>query len=48
LSEKLIKMPGGAAACAWIAMHEWASAVEKAGDFESAKAIKAPEGHKPC
>jgi ABC-type branched-subunit amino acid transport system substrate-binding protein len=40
------KMPGGAAACAWVAMHEWASAVEKAGGFESAKVIKALEGHK--
>lgn len=40
------KMPGGAAACAWVAMHEWASAVERAGSFESAKVIKALEGHK--
>ena len=40
------KMPGGAAACAWVAMHEWASAVERAGGFEPAKVIKALEGHK--
>lgn len=40
------KMPGGAAACAWVAMHKWISAVEKTGVFESAKVIKALEGHK--
>ncbi|MBU2622967.1 MAG: substrate-binding protein [Proteobacteria bacterium] len=40
------KMPGESAACAWVAIHEWASAVEKAGGFESAKVIKALEGRK--
>ncbi len=40
------KMPGGAAASAWVAIHEWVAAVEKAGDFESAKVIKALEGRK--
>jgi ABC-type branched-subunit amino acid transport system substrate-binding protein len=43
---KYKKMPGGAAACAWVAMHEWVSAVEKAGGFESAKVIKTLEGRK--
>ncbi|MDQ1331753.1 MAG: transporter substrate-binding protein, partial [Thermodesulfobacteriota bacterium] len=43
---KYKKMPGGAAACAWVAIYEWAAAVEKAGSFESAKVIKALEGRK--
>jgi ABC-type branched-subunit amino acid transport system substrate-binding protein len=40
------KMPGESAACAWVAIHEWASAVERAGSFESARVIKALEGRK--
>jgi ABC-type branched-subunit amino acid transport system substrate-binding protein len=43
---KYKKMPGGAAACAWVAIYEWTAAVEKAGSFESAKVIKALEGRK--
>ena len=44
--KKYAKPPGSAAACAWVAMHEWASAVERAGSFASNKVIKALEGHK--
>ena len=40
------KMPGDSAASAWVAIHQWASAVERAGSFESPKVIKALEGHK--
>jgi ABC-type branched-subunit amino acid transport system substrate-binding protein len=44
--KKYKKVPGEAAACAWVAIKEWASAVKRAGSFESAAIIKALEGHK--
>jgi ABC-type branched-subunit amino acid transport system substrate-binding protein len=40
------KPPGSAAACAWVAIHEWASAAKRAGDFAPDRIIKALEGHK--
>ena len=43
---KYRKAPGSSAACAWVAIHEWAAAAERAGSFDSDKIIKALEGHK--
>ncbi|MCP4691114.1 MAG: ABC transporter substrate-binding protein [Desulfobacterales bacterium] len=43
---KYKKPPGSAAACAWVAIHEWAAAAESAGDFASPGIIKALEGRK--
>ncbi|OEU44630.1 MAG: hypothetical protein BBJ60_11750 [Desulfobacterales bacterium S7086C20] len=40
------KPPGTGGAAAWVAIHEWASAVERAGSFASNQVIKALEGHK--
>jgi branched-chain amino acid transport system substrate-binding protein len=40
------KAPGSAAACAWVAVNEWVSAVKRAGGFAPDKIIKALEGHK--
>ena len=37
--------PGSSAACAWVAIHEWAAAVERAGSFASGRVIKALEDH---
>ncbi len=44
--EKYKKAPGSAAASAWVALNEWAAAVERAGSFSSDAVIKALEGHK--
>ncbi len=41
---KYAKVPGSAAASAWVAIHEWAAAAAIAGSFESAEIIKALEG----
>ncbi len=40
------KAPGSAAACAWVAIHEWADAVERAGTFQSGPVIRALENHR--
>jgi len=40
------KAPGSSAAAAWVAVHQWASAVERAGTFDTGSVIKALEGHK--
>jgi ABC-type branched-subunit amino acid transport system substrate-binding protein len=40
------RAPGSAAASAWVAVHEWASAVKRAKSFESEKVILALEGHR--
>jgi ABC-type branched-subunit amino acid transport system substrate-binding protein len=40
------KPPGSVGACAWVAVHQWASAVERAGSFSSSEVIRALEGHK--
>ncbi len=43
--EKYEKAPGSSAAAAWVAIHEWASAAERAGSFSSDAVIQALEGH---
>lgn len=40
------RYPGSAAASAWVAILEYADAVERAGSFEAEKVVKALEGHK--
>ncbi len=44
--EKYKKAPGSSAACAWVAIHEWAAAAEAAGGFASDGIIKALEGRR--
>lgn len=39
------KAPGSAAACAWVALHQWAEAAQRAASVDSAKVIRALEGH---
>ncbi len=39
------KAPGSSAAAAWVAINQWASAVERAGTVDSGSVIKALEGH---
>ncbi len=43
---KYKKAPGSAAACAWVAIHEWAAAAKSAGGFASDGIIKALEGRR--
>jgi ABC-type branched-subunit amino acid transport system substrate-binding protein len=38
-------MPGEAAATAWVAIQQWASAVQRAGSFHSGAVVRALEGH---
>lgn len=40
------KAPGSSAAAAWVAVHEWVSAVKRAASFDAGAVIKALEGHK--
>lgn len=39
------KPPGSSAACAWVAVNQWAAAVERCGSFESSRVIKELEDH---
>ncbi len=43
--EQYGRPPGSAAAAAWVAVHEWADAVERAGTFQSGPVIQALENH---
>jgi ABC-type branched-subunit amino acid transport system substrate-binding protein len=40
------KKPGSAAAAAWVAIHQWADAVRRAGTFSSNEVIMELEGHR--
>ncbi len=40
------KPPGSSAACAWVAIHEWAAAVKRANSFAANKIVPELEGHK--
>jgi len=44
--ERYDKYPGSAAASAWVAIHQYADAVERAGTFNAQKVVKALEGHR--
>lgn len=44
--KKYKKAPGSSAACAWVAIHEWAAAAKASGGFASNGVIKALEGRR--
>jgi len=44
--ERYNRYPGASAASAWVAILQYADAVERAGSFEAEKVVKALEGHR--